>query len=65
MISLQLIWLDVLGLVDIALENVLESSWSLVWIVLERFKSLRIPLSSYIAPFPYCLSLRLPVNLNS
>lgn len=46
MISLQLIWFDVLGLVDIALENVLESSWSLVWIVLERFKSLRIPLSS-------------------
>lgn len=45
-ISLQLIWSDVLGFVDTTLENVMGSSWSLAWIVLERFKSFRIPLSS-------------------
>lgn len=47
MISLQLIWSDVLGFVDITLENVMGSSWSLAWIVLERFKSFRISLSSF------------------
>lgn len=34
MISLQLIWYDVLGFADTTLENVMEPSWSLVWIIL-------------------------------